>query len=315
MEGPGPAIEVQGLSRRFYLASALVKVDFAVGRGEVCGLIGSNGAGKTTLLRILATLLLPTSGLARVAGFDVRNEAPQVRKRIGYMPDTFGAFDDMRADSYLEFFARIYRLPADETLRVLEDILRLVDLVHLRNTPVSRLSLGARQRLSLGRVLVHNPEVLLLDEPVSGLDPVARVEMRELLRELGRMGKTVLVSSHALADLAELVTRVVVREKGETALAGTLEDLKRMVMPERVLELEVEGDVEKATQLLSAQIGLSGVRAEEGGRLLVSLRDGDLSPSAVSRILFGAGFGLRRLLERELDLEEAFLRITRRDRP
>src|SRR5262245_50527520 len=179
-----PAIEVHGLSMRFAIRDALHQVEFAVPPGEICGLVGPNGAGKTTLLRILATLLPAFRGEAHVAGFSIRKEAAEIRRRIGYMPDTFGGYQEMPVETYLQFFAHLYRLSEDGAAGVVKDILGLVDLLPLSETPVGLLSLGARQRLSLGRVLLHNPEVLLLDEPVNGLDPTSRKQVREILREL-----------------------------------------------------------------------------------------------------------------------------------
>ena len=305
-------IEVRNLSKHYATTRALDNVEFTVGSGEVCGLIGPNGAGKTTLLKILATLTRPSKGSALVAGFDVRRQAVDVRRAIGYMPDVFGSYEEIRVDGYLQFFAHIYRLPPEDSWRTIDDILRLVDLAHLRNRPVSGLSLGARQRLGLGRALLHNPEVLLLDEPVSGLDPRARVEMRELLRELGRMGKTVLISSHVLADLADLCGRLVVIEKGRSIFAGTLEELKRKVMPGRRVEISVEGDPESARRFLESRPWTRGIHALEGGglELLLDADDG-VALADVSSTLFAAGFRLTRFQERELDLEEAFLRVTK----
>ena len=304
-------IEVEKISKQFVMSRALEGVEFTVAKGEVCGLIGSNGAGKTTLLRILATVLRPSSGTARVAGFDVRTQAEEVRRRIGYMPDVFGAYEELLVSSYLAFFAHVYGLPEEESWRTIDDILRLVDLAHLRNSPIARLSLGARQRLALGRVLLHNPEVLLLDEPVSGLDPATRVEMRELLKELGRMGRTVLISSHVLADLADLCHRLVIIEKGERVFAGTLDELRRRVMPDRVLEIGIEGDLEPLREFIARQPWAKEGKPSDCGTFRVSLADGSLSPAVVSTALCAAGFRITRLLEREMNLEEAFLRITR----
>ena len=295
---------------RFGIRDALQQVEFAVPAGQICGLVGPNGSGKTTLLRILATLLPPLRGEARVAGFGIHQEAAEIRRRIGYMPDTFGGYEEMRVETYLEFFAHLYRLSEDGTAGVVKDILGLVDLLPFSETPVRLLSLGTRQRLSLGRVLLHNPEVLLLDEPVNGLDPSSRRQVREILRELGRMGKTVLVSSHNLADLGEVAQRLVVLEKGKSIFSGTLEELKREVLPQGILELEVEGDREKAQEFLLALPGVTAVTAVQGEAFQVLLRDGELTPARISRLLVQAGFALNRLCLREVNLEEAYLRIT-----
>jgi ABC-2 type transport system ATP-binding protein len=303
-------IEVRNVSKWYATGDALREADFILETGQVCGLIGPNGSGKTTLLRILATLTPPSDGRALISGFDVVGHGSEVRRRIGYMPDVFGGDPELSVDAYLEFFARIWAIPPDQSFARIENILRLVALGHLRNTPISGLSLGSRQRLSIGRVLLHNPEVLLLDEPVSGLDPRARVEMRDLLRELGRMGKTVIISSHILNDLADLCRTFVILEKGRSVFVGTLEDLKRRVAGGRWVEVEVEGDQVGAREILRQKSWVEGVEQGRGRSLRVTLRDGG-SPADIAAALVGNGLRLARLQDGEVDLEEAFIRITR----
>ncbi|MBN1417717.1 MAG: ABC transporter ATP-binding protein [Planctomycetes bacterium] len=304
-------IEIDGVSRTFGAVQALRGVTFAVPQGEVCGLIGPNGAGKTTLLRILATVIPLTAGRVRIAGIDLRADVQAIRMRIGYMPDAFGAYEELRVDSYLEFFAHIYRLDRGSASCAIDDILRLVDLESLRNAPISRLSRGARQRLGLGRVLLHNPEVLLLDEPVSGLDPRARVEVRELLKELGRMGKTVLISSHVLTDLADLCHRVAIIEAGALVFTGTIDEIKRRVRAERRVEIAVEGDPEAAREFLKKRAWARDVTARDGGAIFVTIGDADLALAEIPAALIAAGFRLTRFIERDVDLEEAFLHLTK----
>lgn len=304
-------IEIEKLEKVFAATHALRGIDLVVPQGDVCGLIGPNGAGKTTLLRILATVIPPTGGTARVGGLDVRAEVGEIRRRIGYMPDAFGAYAELRVDSYLEFFAHVYRLERDAAKRAIDDILRLVDLVALRNAPIARLSRGTRQRLGLGRVLLHNPEVLLLDEPASGLDPRARVEVRELLKELGRMGKTILVSSHVLADLADLCDRIAIIEAGRLVFTGTVGELKRRVRPERRVEIAVEGDPEGARAFLRGRRWVRDAAILDGGAILVTLSDTEPPLADIPKALIDAGFRLTRFLEREVDLEEAFLKLTK----
>ena len=306
-------IEVHELSKRFRHKQALYSITFDIPPGAICGLVGPNGAGKTTLLRILATLLRPDEGSAFVAGHDVEVEAQDVRARIGYMPDVFEAEEDVRVESYLQFFAHVYGLDAKESWRVIDDMLRLVDLFHLRSLAISQLSLGARQRLAIARVLLHDPEVLLLDEPVSGLDPIARVEMRALLRELGRMGKTVLISSHVLPDLDGLCGKLVVLDEGRMLFVGTPDAMKAKALPGREVEVAVEGDEPAARSLLRSLPGVTEVRALDGCGSIVVLDGEEASPAGLAHELHRAGFRVSRLLERKPDLEEAFIRLTRKE--
>lgn len=303
-------IQVDGVSKVFRTRQALRNVGLRVAEGEVCGLIGPNGAGKTTLLRILATVLPPTSGKVWIAGFNLRRNPEQIRWRIGYMPDSFAIYEELRVDTYLELFASIYRLPRERTWQTIDDVLRLVDLVELRNAPVSSLSLGARQRLGFGRLLLHNPDVLLLDEPVSGLDPRARMEMREFLKELGRMGKTVLISSHVLSDLADLCDRVVILEVGEVVFAGTVEELKKRARVGCAVELAVDGDPAKIGIFLREQTWAKEVHSLKDGHFVVTISGSACSLAQVSGDLFKAGFRVTKFLERDVHLEEAFLRLT-----
>jgi len=307
-------IRIAGLVKTFGATTALRDVDLEVPAGEVCGLIGPNGAGKTTLLRILATVLRPTRGDVTIAGLRLPAEAAGVRPRIGYMPDSFAGYDELRVDAFLAFFAHVYRLPRDTVWPRIQDILELVDLARSRNMLVSALSLGSRQRLGLARVLIHNPDVLLLDEPVSGLDPRARVEIRELLRELGRMGKTVLISSHVLSDLAGVCDRFAVVDRGAVRFSGTVGELKARVSPQRTVEVRVDGDgggappEKRLARFLEGQRWALAVRARAAG-VEVDIED-RVALADVARQLFQAGFSITRFIEREADLEDAFLKLT-----
>ena len=303
-------IEVEHLMKRYSVADALKDVSLRVEEGEVCGLIGPNGAGKTTLLRILATVLKPTSGTVRLTGLDLASDVLEIRRRIGYMPDTFSTYEELRVDAFLEFFAHVYEIPRERIHQIIADILTLVDLMPLRHAPIEELSLGVRQRLSLARVLLHNPTVLLLDEPVSGLDPRARVEMRALLRELGQMGKAVLISSHVLTDLADLCDSLLVLEKGEMIFSGTFEELRERVAGERGVEVAVAERHDEAVAFLRAQRWAQEVR-EQDSRIDLVLTSRDVLLEDVSRALFDAGFAVTRFAEKDVDLEEAFLRLTR----
>jgi ABC-2 type transport system ATP-binding protein len=212
-----PIIETRGLVKRYDDQLAVAGIDMVVGPGEIFGLVGPNGAGKTTTMKILATLLAPTAGEALVCGIPVTEDPIEVRRRIGYMPDFYGVYDDLRVWEYLDFFARCYRVPASRRGPMIGELLEIVGLTEKRDAYVEALSRGMRQRLCLAHTLVHDPQLLILDEPASGLDPRARVEMREILRELRGMGKTILVSSHILPELAELCTSVGIIDRGPAA--------------------------------------------------------------------------------------------------
>jgi len=302
-------IEIRNLSKAYSLRLGLRGIDATLPEGEICGLIGPNGAGKTTLLRILATVLRPSSGQVRIAGYDLARDPLSVRRLVGYMPDDTSSYEELRVDAFLEFFAHLYGLPRAEITRTIGEILALVDLVPLRHAPIESLSLGTRQRLALGRALLHQPKVLLLDEPVSGLDPRARVEMRALLRELGRMGRTVLISSHVLTDLADLCDRFLVLEQGEMLFSGSLDELVARTGAEARIEIDLPERAAEALELLAREPYAREVRLREGGLDLL-LADGT-PPETVTRALVGAGFPVARFAPREVDLEEAFLRLTK----
>src|SRR5258705_235695 len=220
-------VEARGLLKRYDGTLAVAGVDLSIGEGEIFGLVGPNGAGKTTMLRMLATLLAPTAGDAEIAGESIRRNPQAVRRVLGYMPDAFGVYDDMKVWEYLDFFGRCYGLGPAQRKRMIGDLLELVDLASRRDSYVHGLSRGMQQRLCLAHALVHDPQVLLLDEPASGLDPRARVELRELLRELRSMGKTVVISSHILPELEELCTSVAIVDRGQVLAQGRVAEIER----------------------------------------------------------------------------------------
>jgi len=307
-----PAIELVEVTKTFGKAQALAGVDLAVGRGEIYGFIGPNGAGKTTTLRILATLIRPTQGQARICGLDCAKEAPEARRRLGYLPDGAPAAPDFTVAELLDFFAAAYGIVGAERRRVVGDVLELVDLAGRRDDLVASLSLGMRQRLGLARVLVHDPAVLLLDEPGTGLDPRARIEIREVLRELRSLGKTILVSSHILGELGELCTSIGILEQGRVVFSGSLREALARV-PAGAIEVRIAGgEVGRARALphLHGDPAVAAVREEADEDLLVvDLAEG-ASAAAVARTLVGAGLDLVVLRPRPVDLEDAFLALT-----
>src|ERR1700723_3599231 len=216
-------IETRDLTKMYGELYALNRLTLKLERGDVYGFIGPNGAGKTTTMRILATLLNPTWGEATVCGFSIYSGSKDIRRAIGYMPDLFGVYDDMKVIEYHEFFAAAYRIKGPARKKICEEVLELVDLTYKRDALVTSLSRGMTQRLGLARVLLHEPQVLLLDEPASGLDPRARIDMRELLKELRNMGKTILVSSHILPELADICNKIGIIERGQLLLNGDVQ--------------------------------------------------------------------------------------------
>jgi ABC-2 type transport system ATP-binding protein len=304
------AIQTAGLSRAFGTTYALKGLDLTVERGDLFGFIGSNGAGKTTTLRILATFLAPSGGTARVLGHDVVQEADAVRHVIGYMPDFFGVYKDMEVTEYLDFFGACYRIPSARREKTVSDVLELVGLSEKKGALIGALSRGMQQRLGLARVLIHDPRVLLLDEPASGLDPRARIEMMAILQELQRLGKTIIISSHILSELETLCNRVAIIEKGELIYAGPVQGVRDQMSVGRVFWVKVRGDCARAVEVLTACAEVQAVE-EQDGRLRVTLSDHDTDPGCVAEALVHGGLRLLGLEEEELGLEEVFLRVTR----
>jgi ABC-2 type transport system ATP-binding protein len=311
------AIETVGLTRRYGSVTAVDGLDLRVPEGALYGLVGPNGAGKTTTLRMLAGLLDPSSGEVWINGQTANHDWRDVQRQLGYMPDFFGVYEDMLVWEYLDFFARCYGLAAFRRQQVTDELLELVDLTAKRDAYVETLSRGMRQRLCLAHALVHDPSVLLLDEPASGLDPRARVEMRELLRELGAMGKTIVVSSHILSELAELCDSVGIIEQGRLVASGPLDELRRHAAHGRMLHLRVLSDVAEAEAALRDQPGIgqvfvSGTGIGNGGGSLEAEFAGD-DEAIADRLaaLLARGVRVLSFSETTSDLEEVFLRLTK----
>jgi ABC-2 type transport system ATP-binding protein len=303
-------IETIDLTKKYDDFVALDSLDLKLERGDLFGFIGPNGAGKTTTIRILATLLAPTWGEAYVCGYSVHTHPREIRRAIGYMPDVFGVYDDMRVLEYLEFFAAAYRITGPDRRRVAERSLELVDLGSKRDELVTSLSRGMTQRLGLARVLLHDPEVLLLDEPASGLDPRARIEMRNLLKRLQGMGKTILVSSHILPELADICNRVGIIEYGKLLACGGVQELLAQVRGRPVIRIRVAGPPEAAARVLEGCPEAAAVEAGDG-EVRVTLAEGVVDHSPLAARLVTAGHRLLGLREEEVNLETAFLELTR----
>jgi ABC-2 type transport system ATP-binding protein len=312
-------VETHNLSKRYRRRGplALDNLNLQVGRGALFGFIGPNGAGKTTTLRMLAGLLEPSAGEITIAGRSVRREPRAIHHHVGYMPDFFGVYHEMTAWEYLDFFARCHDLPADQRRTVVAELLELVSLAEKRDEDVGHLSRGMQQRLCLARALVHDPQVLLLDEPASGLDPRARVEMRELLRELSAMGKTIILSSHILSELAEMCNEVGIIERGRMVANGSLSSLRQRAQAGRMLRLHVLSNVEQATALLADFPGVADVIRLNGGHdpaeawLETYLSGDDQSASSLLAHLVQNGVALAEFRQVGNDLEELFLQLTK----
>jgi ABC-2 type transport system ATP-binding protein len=307
---PKPAVQTSGLTRLYGSMVALSNLDLTVNQGDLFGFIGSNGAGKTTTLRILATFLAPSGGSASVLGHDVVREADAVRHIIGYMPDFFGVYKDMEVTEYLDFFGACYKIPSSKREQTVSDVLELVGLSEKRGALIGALSRGMQQRLGLARVLIHDPKVLLLDEPASGLDPRARIEVMAILQELQRMGKTIIISSHILSELQNLCNRVAIIEKGKLIYSGPVQGVRDQLATGRVMWVRVDGAPEAAVELLKANREVSEVEALDG-RIKVTLADHESDHATVAETLVKGGARLIELREDELGLEEVFLRVTR----
>jgi ABC-2 type transport system ATP-binding protein len=290
--------------------AALSGLDLTVNRGDLFGFIGSNGAGKTTTLRILATFLAPSSGRAVILGRDVVKDADAVRHVIGYMPDFFGVYKDMEVTEYLDFFGACYRIPAAQREKTVNDVLELVGLSEKKGSLIGALSRGMQQRLGLARVLIHDPQLLLLDEPASGLDPRARIEMMEILRELQRMGKTIIISSHILSELETICNRVCIIEKGKLIYAGPVQGVRDQMSQGRVVYVRVSSDQTQAVELLKTRPEVAEV-APLDGTIKVTLANHDTDHSVIADVLVHGGARLIELREEELGLEEVFMRVTR----
>ncbi len=305
-------IKVEGLTKRYGKTLALDGVSFEVPEGEIFGFVGPNGAGKTTTMRILAALLDPSQGRASIDGFDVTTHPDAVHNRLGYMPDFFGVYDQLTVAEYLDFYAACYRLPRPRRQKIIGDLLELVGLPERRNHPVNTLSRGMKQRLCLARALVHDPAVLLLDEPASGLDPRARVEMREILKELKGMGKTIVISSHILPELTELCSMIGIIDRGRMRATGSVQDVVRSLTSGRMLRISTLGRQEEAVAALNAMPGVLGAEIANG---LIEVRyEGDDSGAAqILQQLIATGVAVSSFNQVEGGLEDAFLRATSED--
>ncbi len=303
-------IRTHDLTKKYESLFAIRAIELDLVAGDVFGFIGPNGAGKTTTMRILATLLNPSWGEAYVCDHSIYTAPKEIRRLVGYMPDFFGVYDDMRVIEYLEFFASAYRIRGPQRRETCDEMLQLVDLDFKRNAFANTLSRGQTQRLGLARVLLHNPQVLLLDEPLSGLDPRARIEMRNLLRRLGQMGKTIIVSSHILPELADVCNKIGIIDRGVMSVNAEVAEVIKQVRRQTVLKVSLQGDSDAAAKFIEQHRIVDQVQSNNGC-LEITLCEGVEDYSELPTLLVQEGYRLSMFCEDELNLEAAFMALTK----
>lgn len=309
-KGNYSVIETRDLTKKYGELFAIRAIELKLDEGDLFGFIGPNGAGKTTTMRVIATLLNPTWGEAYVCGNSIYTKPKEIRRLVGYMPDFFGVYDDMRVIEYLEFFAAAYRIRGEQRRKVCNEMLDIVDLDFKRDAYANTLSRGQTQRLGLARTLLHDPQVLLLDEPLSGLDPRARIEMRNLLRRLGQMGKTIIVSSHILPELADICNKIGIIDRGVMTVNAAVSDVMKQVRERTVLNIAVKQDIEKAARLLRQHASVEEVDIQNG-QTVVTLKKGIDDYSDISVLLVQNGHQLTLFQEEQVSLESAFMTLTK----
>ncbi len=305
-----PVIETRNLTKRFGNLVALDNLSLTLNKGDVFGFIGPNGAGKSTTMKILSGLLEQSDGDAFVLGKNVNTNGDFVRRNVGYMPDFLGVYDDLTVTEYLDFFASAYSIPRQQRRKIVEDVLELTDLAYKRDALVDSLSRGMTQRLSLARVLVHDPPILLLDEPASGLDPRARIEMRELLKELQRLGKTMIVSSHILSELGEFCNKLGIVERGKMLVFGTIDDLMSQARAHPVICVKVLDETERAYAVLKRDSRIDQIELRED-EMHVTLHNAALHHHFIADLLVAEKIKVHSLSPHQLKLEDVFLKLTK----
>jgi ABC-2 type transport system ATP-binding protein len=308
-----PVVETKNLTKQYGDFVALDSLSISLGRGRILGFIGPNGAGKTTTIKILVGLARPSSGSATIAGTDCVEEARKIKHLVGYMPDTFGAYDNMRVHEYLDFFGAAFKLPRRERAQRIEHCLDLTGSAYMRDRYVDALSHGMKQRVAIARTLLHDPEVLILDEPANGLDPQARIDMRQILLRLADMGKTLIVTSHILPELSRICDTVAIITRGKLRAFGSLDQIMHQINQRRMMEVELVGrdQIEEATRILKQNLEsdaeVTPSEAEANIRFATGLPDEALSARLAE--LTNAGIRVVQFREVPLDLEDAFLSV------
>jgi ABC-2 type transport system ATP-binding protein len=303
-------IELNDFGKDYGTYTAVDSLSLKIEAGELFGFIGPNGAGKSTSIRFLATLLKASRGDGKVNGFSVLRQPMDVRRSIGYMPDDFGVYDGMKVWEFLDFFATAYQIGRSQRKAVIGDVLELLDLTHKRDDYVNGLSRGMKQRLCLAKTLVHDPPVLILDEPTSGLDPRARIEVKALLRELRRMGKTILISSHILSELADCCTSIGIIERGRLLMHGTIESVYRQLRRNRIIEVRFLDQPEVGISILRSSPALRSIEIE-ADRVVAELETDDGGLSDLIQQLVRANVRFRSFYDKDPSLEDVFMQVTK----
>lgn len=303
-------LHIENLNKYYGKFKAVDNLSLEIPKGEIFGFVGPNGAGKTTTMRITCGLLDATSGIVQVDGVDARKNSKALKRKIGYMPDFFGVYDDLKVTEYMEFYASIYGIKGAEAKKITDDLLELVDLSDKKDFYVDSLSRGMKQRLCLARSLVHNPELLVLDEPASGMDPRARIEMKNILRTLQTMGKTIILSSHILPELAEICTSIGIIEKGSMVISGSVEDIMRQVYGSRKLRLKVLSEQENTELLLKENPLIDGINSLSNGVIEFSFKGEDKDINELLRNLMNRNIPVVTISELDGNLEDIFLKVT-----
>lgn len=301
-------LEVKNLHKTFGGFTAVQGISFTLKPGDIFGFIGSNGAGKTTTIRMLATLLEPTSGTATLNGIDILENPMQIRRMIGYMPDFFGLYDDVKVWEYLDFFASIYGVQKRD--KVIDEVLELTDLSVKKHSFVQSLSRGMQQRLCLARCLVHDPKLLLLDEPASGLDPRARAELKELIAELGRMGKIVIVSSHILPELSDFCNSVGIIERGKLLAFGDVASVVRSIRPTKLVRVQCISNLESLLNTANRSVNVQKCEVVGTTEIVVELMGDDVEQATFLKTIIDAGHQITNFSEDQANLEDVFLKLT-----
>ena len=303
-------IELTGFGKDYGDFTAVQSLDLKIEEGEMFGFIGPNGAGKSTSIRFLATLLRATRGEGTVNGFSVSKEPMDVRRSVGYMPDAFGVYDGMTVCEFLDFFAVAYQIGRTQRKRVIADVLELLDLTYKRDDFVNGLSRGMKQRLCLAKTLVHDPPVLILDEPASGLDPRARVEVKALLKELRRMGKTILISSHILTELADCCTSIGIIERGQLLMHGPMDEVYQKIRGNQVVEANFGTGLDKGLSIIRSNPDVRDVQID-GAKITIEFNSSEYNPSELLKQLIASDVEVRNFGRREPNLEDVFMMVTK----
>ena len=302
-------LEIKDLVKNYGKFTAVDGLTLSVGKGEICGFVGPNGAGKTTTMRIMAGLLSASAGQVSIDGVDVIKNPRALREKIGYMPDFFGVYDNLKVTEYMDFYAGAYGIPYKDRKSIIDNLLEIVDLAHKKESYVDSLSRGMKQRLCLARSLVHDPELLILDEPASGLDPRARIEMKEVLKQLQEMGKTIIISSHILPELAEMCTEVCIINHGKLAAQGSVQEIMQRLSQKRIIHVQPIGEKEGLLRVLKEQPLIRSV-VENARDVEFDFTGTDGELAGILKQLIQADIPVLSFREKEGNLEEVFMQVT-----